>query len=307
MEILNNIKDIDKKYNLIAILGNFDGIHKGHMALINTAKNLKNGKDKIIVVAFNPHPREYIGNGVKKLYNMEEKLLAFEKAGIDIFLLLPFKDIVNLSPETFVEKYLVKCFLVKKVVIGYNYRFGRLAVGTSNDMVYLGDKFGFDLVVVPEYMEKGMKVSSSIIRGFLEGHDIIKANELLGYNFSLEGKVVHGKGLGKKLGFPTANLKVSEDKICPGSGVYCVYGYIKDKCYYGICNIGFQPTVDEGRRKTAVEVNFLNFNDDIYNETVRIYFLEYLRAISKFNSKEDLIKQLQTDRIKTIDIVKMML
>lgn len=306
MEVLNNIKDIDENYNLIAILGNFDGMHKGHMALIDTAKNLKKVNDKIIVVTFDPHPRDYMGRGVKKLFNSEEKLAAFQEAGIDMVLLLPFKEVAYLSPETFVKKYLVEGLKVKKVVIGYNYHFGKLAVGTSDDMVAFGARLGFDPVVVPEYMKGGVNISSSVIRGLLEDHDIMKANELLGYTFSLEGKVVHGKGLGKKLGFPTANLQVNEDKIWPGLGVYCVYGYIKGECYYGICNVGFQPTVDEGERKMAVEVNFLNFNEDIYDETIRIYFLDYLREIAKFDSKEDLTKQLQADKSKTVDIVKIL-
>lgn len=304
MEVYRSIDEVGKNRNIIAILGNFDGMHEGHMTLLETAKEFKSEDDLLLVVTFDPHPKEYNGVGIKKLYTIEEKLEAFLIEGVDVALLLPFGEVVNLSPEDFVKKYLVDGLDVKKVVIGYNYHFGKRASGCSEDMESFGQEFGFDVIVVPEYMKGGINVSSSVIRDLLEDCDIKGANSLLGYSFSIEGRVIHGKGLGKKLGFPTANLKVKEDKIWPGLGVYGVYGLIDDKCYYGICNVGFQPTIDGGFDKKVIEVNFFDFSDDIYDETIRIYFIDFLREIKRFDSKEGLIGQLSEDREKTLDLVK---
>ena len=305
MKVFKDINEVDKEHRLIAVLGNFDGIHKGHMSLIEAAKELKEPSEKLIVVTFDPHPRDYMGLGVRKIQTLEEKLATFEKLGIDMVLLVPFQKVADLKPEDFVERYLVSGLAIKKVVIGFDYRFGQGATGNSKDMEKLGKKYGFDAVVLPEYMEGGLSVSSSLIRELIAEGDLIKANKLLGYNFSLTGKVVHGKGLGRQLGFPTANLNIDTDKILPGYGVYCVYSKVKKECYYGICNVGFQPTVDQGTSHLVVEVNFFNFDQDIYDEVITVWFLDYLRSITKFDSKEALIGQLKKDKEKSWEIIKL--
>ena len=164
MKVFRSLSEVQKENkDLIAILGNFDGVHKGHVSLIDTAKELKGSEDSIIVVAFDPHPKDYFGKGVKKLYTLDEKLAAFEKIGIDVVLLLPFGEVAGLSPEDFVKDYLVDGLGVKKVVIGYNYRFGKMARGDSGNMVSFGKRFGFASFTV-KIVE--LRLSSSIFSSF---------------------------------------------------------------------------------------------------------------------------------------------
>lgn len=291
----------------IVTIGTFDGVHIGHQKIIK--RLIKVGKEKklkSIVLTFFPHPRMVLqkNSDLKLLNTIEEREVILTSLGLDQMVIKTFtKEFSNLSARDFVKTVLVDTLQAKYIIIGYDHQFGKNRSANIDDLISFGKEFGFDVEEISPQDVEDVTVSSTKIRTALQQGDIETANAYLGYSYFLTGTVVKGKGLGKNIGFPTANINIKEDyKLIPKDGVYAVKGMIKNKQVYGMMNIGTNPTVD-GSHQT-IEVHFFNFHDDIYNETIKVEFLERLRDEHKFESLELLKEQLKKDAINAKKILK---
>ena len=278
-------------------IGSFDGIHRGHKALFKRTLELSNKLNiPAVVVTFNPHPKKvlYPEAYSEFLTTFEEKLELIQTTGIHYVCIIPFtKALSELSADLFVEKYLIDGLNIKAVVVGFNFRFGKKREGNIELLKKLGEKYDFIAESLPPIKVNNLTVSSSTIKGLIKQREIAKANELLGYNYFFSGKVISGKGRGAKLGFPTANLKVPEEKLIPPNGVYGVKVYIKDRVFYGAMNIGKKPTFED--KELSIEVHIFDFSESILGETIKVEVLTFVRDEKKFDSTEVLIKQIQKD------------
>lgn len=295
-ESINNFSE--KKHSSILTIGTFDGVHIGHQKIIERLNKIKGeSKDKSTILTFFPHPRRvlHVGNEIKMLNTMEEKAQLLEKYGLDHLVVEPFtKEFSRLSALDFVRDILVNKLYLKKLVIGYDHQFGKNREGNFEQLQEYGEVYGFDVEKIPAQEIKNVSVSSTKIRQALEEGDIEKANSYLGYNYLLTGKIVKGKGLGRKLNFPTVNLFIKEDyKLIPKMGVYIIKTELNEKTVFGIMNIGFRPTVD-GENQT-IEIHLLDFNADLYGKKMQIAMLKRLRNEQKFDSLDKLILQIKKD------------
>jgi riboflavin kinase / FMN adenylyltransferase len=276
-------------------LGNFDGVHLGHRAVIETLLSARHGL--ATVVSFDPHPQVFFSGQSKPLLTvLPEKVELLEALGVEQLVLLPFdQDLANLTPEEFVEKILVQQLQAKKISVGFNFCFGRKRSGTVEDLQAIAHPYNIPVQVVPPETMEGTQVSSSEIREALGTGDICRANRFLGRAYALTGTVVEGQKLGRTLGFPTANLNVSEQKLIPRQGVYRVEvtGTTLAQKQRGIMNIGLRPTVD-GTRQT-LEVHLLDWSGDLYGNTVTVSLEQFLRPEQKFESLDALKDQIRRD------------
>jgi riboflavin kinase / FMN adenylyltransferase len=296
-------RNLDKSHydkNSIITVGTFDGIHLGHREIISKVNELKSqGNFRTVVVTFDPHPQLILknkGNEIKLLSTIDEKIVTFEKLGIDVLYILEFnREMASTHAEEFLEKYLVNGIGLSHLVLGFDHSFGKNREGNFETISSLTDKFGFEVHKVEEF--KGdTSINSTAIRKLLLEGNIEKANELLGYDYSFEGKVVKGDRRGNTIGFPTANVEVSgQNKLVPGNGVYLVKVFVNGNDYDGMMNIGFRPTVSD-TMKIYIEVNIFDFNDDIYGKDIKVVLRKYIREERKFNSLDELVKQLNKDK-----------
>jgi riboflavin kinase / FMN adenylyltransferase len=301
MIIFNGIDEFNLDGDITVILGNFDGLHLGHLELIKSGLTLGG---KVVVVTFEPHPISMKHSTFKRLQTFKEKLAFFEKLGVYGVVLIEFnKEFAGMSKDTFIEKILVDKLKAQNIIVGYNYHFGKDASGKSSDLVESGLRFGFKSVIIPAFKIGHKVVSSSHIRKFITEGKIKEANEFLGRLYHLEGKVVKGHGVGKKIGFPTANLLVDSEKLLPKPGVYSIIADVRGNEYSGFCNVGFQPTFNDREKQLVVEVNLFDFDAEIYDEIIGVYFVDYLRDVQKFSSVDALIEELNIDKIKAIESV----
>ncbi len=301
MVIFNGIDEYNLEGEITAILGNFDGLHLGHLELIKSGLKLGG---MVVIITFEPHPLSKKQPMFKRLQTFKEKLACFKNLGVDGVVIIDFnKEFAGMSKDDFIENVLVKKLHVKNVVVGYNYHFGKGASGNSSDLTNSSLKFGFNSVIIPAFKISHKVVSSSHIRKFITEGRIKEANEFLGRLYYLEGKVVKGHGVGRKIGYPTANLLVDTDKLLPKPGVYSILAAVRGSEYAGFCNVGFQPTFNEREKQLVVEVNLFDFDADIYDEIVGVYFIDYLRDVQKFSSVDALIEELKIDKIRAIDSV----
>lgn len=292
------MKVMDKKdTGYYVALGSFDGLHIGHLSLIERCVKLsKENKCKSMVFTFSNHPRTIINPGIKIEYlmNNKEKIDILKKQGIDKVVLKEFnKDFMELSSEGFIKK-LCKEYNVKGIVVGFNYRFGYKNLGDVNLLKQLSEKYKYELSVIDPLLFENNAVSSTRIRKALKDGEVKVANEMLKRPYNIEGIVEHGRQIGRTIGFPTANLKIDSDKIIPCKGVYYTNVKWNNKIYKGITSIGNNPTV-EGKKLT-IETFILNFNNDIYGDKITLYFLERIRGEIKFNSIYELKEQLKRDK-----------
>ncbi len=290
-------KDLPLNFNSVITLGSFDGVHLGHQVLLKETKNLAESLGvKPLVVTFDPHPRQVLQpySNFKLLTTLEEKLSLFLEYGFEEIFIIPFtKSLAEWSPELFVKEYIVDSFKAKGVVVGFNFRFGKQRRGDVGLLTYLSEKYNFTLKIVDPVFIDGVKVSSSLIRNLIEKGSIELANKFLGRAYFFIGEVIKGKGRGKFLGYPTANLSVSELKLIPLPGVYAVWVTLKGQKYKGAMNIGKNPTFDE--KELSIEVYIFNFNSEIYGEKLKIELVSYIREEIKFSSPEALKLQIEQD------------
>ena len=283
-------------------LGNFDGIHQGHRRVLRSIIESSSGNGRIhpSVVSFTPHPREFFtGQKLQLLTPVEEKAELLAKLGMEQLVLLPFnRDLASLSPQRFVEQVLVKQLQTTLVSVGTDFRFGYQRKGTGTDLQNIAAEYGIEVRLnslhkCRDNQNREVRVSSSLIRQALTKGDIKTANFMLGRPYSLWGKVVTGKQLGRTIGFPTANLELSEEKFLPRFGVYAVDVFLDNATRKGVMNIGCRPTV-AGEFPT-VEVHLLNWSGDLYDRHLRVNSIEFLRPEQKFESVEALKEQITRD------------
>jgi len=285
--------------NSVVTIGTFDGVHVGHKKIINRLVNIaKEEKLQAIVLTFFPHPRMVVqkDTNIKMINTIDEKSDLLESEGVDHLVVKKFtKDFSRLSAQEYVRDILVNTLHVKHIIIGYDHHFGRNRTANIDDLKAFGDIYDFKVTEISAQDINEVTVSSTKIRKALNEGDIKSANAFLGYNFMLTGTVIKGKGLGKKIGFPTANIKIEESyKLIPKKGVYVVKSQIDENTtLYGMMNIGTNPTVNGTTQ--SIEVNFFDFSNSIYDTQLKIEILERLRDEQKFNSIEDLKIQLGLD------------
>ncbi|MGL5634811.1 MAG: bifunctional riboflavin kinase/FAD synthetase [Sarcina sp.] len=286
------------KFDTYIALGSFDGLHKGHLTLMYELVRLsKENGAKSMVYTFANHPLSVINPNSKPkiLMTNEKKLKVLDDLGIDFVCLDDFnKELMGKSPEEFIQMLLEK-FNAKGFVVGFNYRFGYKNKGDIKLLEELGRKYNFTVCVLEAYKEKGCIISSTKVRELIAKGEIELANELLTREFLLTGEVVKGKQLGRTIGFPTANLKVDENLVLPKIGVYYTNVDIDGEIFKGITSVGNNPTVNGDR--ITVETYILNFSKDIYGKRIKVYFIEGIREQIKFNSLDELKKQLEKDKM----------
>lgn len=308
MAELIELKNITHQPNSVVTVGTFDGVHKGHRALIETVVSKARERDaRSVVVTFDPHPREIINpgkGGIKLLTTLKERCEILEDLGVDVLLVIPFdRDFSLLTSKEFVRDIIHEKVGVSEFVIGYDHHFGRDRKGTIDTIKKLGSELGFDSYVVSKQEMGDVTISSTVIRRTLaEEGDVKRASEYLDRNYLLNGIVMHGDERGRTIGYPTANLKPEhENKVIPRNGVYAVKVRVENTWYGGMMNIGVRPTFGEDER--TIEVNIFDFEEDIYGETIQVRFVDRIRDEQKFGGIEELKAQLDADKEKSLEIL----
>ena len=303
--IKNNITKIPKSDFNIATIGSFDGIHIGHKKILQTlTKIAKKNNGKSILITFWPHPRYVLkkNNDFKLLTSLDEKIKLFEKNKIDILYIVDFSlKFSKVSANKFIENILLEKLKINCLLIGYNNNFGRNREGNIRYLEENKKKFDVDIISIPKQSVDKISISSTKIREYLNNGKINSANRLLGRKYSINGKVVRGNGIGRKINFPTANIEIDEPKkLLPKSGVYAVEVILNRKIYLGMLNIGYNPTIKN--EKKSIEVNIFEFSEDIYNNKISINFIRRIRNEKKFKNLNELKKQLIKDKKKVKSI-----
>ena len=299
LKIFHSIKDFSTTKKTILTLGTFDGVHIGHQKILERViDNTANDKYESLVLTFFPHPRMVLQeqSEIKLLNTIEEKIHLLEMIGIQNLVIHPFDEAFSkLTAEDFVQTVLVNQFDIHKIIIGHDHRFGRNRTANIDDLIGFGKKYGFEVEQISVQEINDLSVSSTKIRKALLAGDMALANAYLGYDYFLTGTVFKGKQLGRTIGFPTANIKIKEDyKLIPLNGVYVVKSIINQKTVFGMMNIGFNPTVSG--EKLSIEIHFLDFDADLYDQKLTISVLKHLRPEQKFDSIDLLTKQLEKDK-----------
>jgi len=307
MKRVNGINNFLIHSPTILTLGTFDGVHKGHQKILKKLNSEANkAKLKSIVLTFFPHPRIVLNprSNLKLINTIKERSELLEKSGIDFLITHPFdKTFSELSPEKFVKNILVDKLKIKKILIGYDHKFGKNRTAGIEDLKKFGLKYDFDVIEISAKEQNKVTISSTKIRKSIENGDFNKAKSFLGYHFNIEGLVIKGNAIGRTIGFPTANLDISEDyKLIPKRGVYLIFSLIENKKVFGMMNIGIKPTLNNDRE--TIEVNFFDWEKDLYTKLIKVYVLDFIRDEQKFTSLIKLEEQIKLDKktcLKLID------
>ncbi len=301
MKIYNSIYDFPKIKSAVLTVGTFDGVHLGHKKIIERLTRAASdlGGESVILTFF-PHPRMVLypqDNSLKLLTSIEEKSALLEKAGVDHLIVHPFtKDFSRLSAMEFIRDLMVNTLGMKKIVIGYNHQFGRNREGTFDQLMEMSPIHKFAVEEIPEQDVNQLAISSTKIRNALLVGDVDTANALLGYDYFIDGIVVKGDEIGKQLGYPTANLSVlGEYKLIPADGIYAVRVRVAEKQYEGMLYIGKRPIFNGSDLR--IEVNIFNFNESIYDDTIRVSLVKKIRDDMNFSNLELLKNQLKKDEM----------
>ena len=294
--VIRNLNDFPKLSYTIVALGNFDGIHLGHQQLLKKIEEIKQKTNgKTVVFTFYPHPLKIIKqyNNAFIMQSFREKYEILCKFDVDYIFCARFtKEFAMLHPQAFVKKYLCDGLKAKEVCVGYNYTFGKLSLGNTLSLKEYSQEYGFKLHIIPAYKIDNITVSSSKIRKFLQNGQIELANQFLGRLYSINGIVKKGKQRGKSLGFPTANIYFNRPLLLK-EGVYAGFAKINDTYYKAAINIGSNPTFSD--QIVHLEAYLIDFDGDLYNKRINIYFVKYIRQETKFDSKEKLLEQIKSD------------
>ena len=307
MIVFNSIGQFNSTNKTIVTIGTFDGVHIGHQKIIKKLiKETQDSDFESLILTFFPHPRMVLQgtSSIQLLNTIDEKSRLLDKMGLDNLVIHPFdNEFSNLSAEEFVKTILVDTFNIKKIIIGYDHRFGKNRAANIDDLIQFGEKYGFEVEQISAQEIDSVSVSSTKIRDAITNGNIAIANEFLGYNYLLSGKVILGKQLGRTIGFPTANIKIEENyKLIPKKGVYIVKSYLQEKTVFGIMNIGLNPTVNgEG---LSIEVHFLDFDADLYNTEIAVSVMDRIRDEQKFDSIDLLKAQIQEDKNYAISYIE---
>ena len=306
MTIYNNINEFNSTDNTILTIGTFDGVHLGHQKVLERLTNsAKENKLESTVLTFFPHPRTILNpNKPLKLINsVKERTKLLNRSKVDNLIIHPFdKNFSELDPEKYVVEILVKKLKAKIILIGYDHKFGKNRTADITDLKIYGKKYGFKVIEIKAEEISNIAISSTKIRKAISEGNISTAKKYLGYDFSLSGKIVHGKSIGRTLGFPTANIEVKEEyKLLPKNGVYLIQSVINHNKYFGMMNIGMKPTIKESSK--TIEVNFFDFEGDLYHKNIEVNIKKFIRDEIKFDSLELLKSQILKDKINCNSII----
>ncbi|HEY4643587.1 MAG TPA: bifunctional riboflavin kinase/FAD synthetase, partial [Bacteroidota bacterium] len=294
-------RTIPRNANSVVTVGVFDGLHLAHQRIIEVTKDRARDQGvRSVVVIFDPHPKEIVlpsKGPVSLLTTIEERLSLLEQTGIDAVCVLPFTyEFSRQSAQEFYKQYIIGTVGVSVVVVGYDHMFGRDREGGVEHLKSIGEQNGFRVVTVQPVAVGGEVVSSTRIRQAIADGNVEKAAVFLGRPYEVAGRVEEGKGRGKQMGFPTANIRpTSTKKLIPRNGVYFVQAEFSGKEYFGMMNIGVRPTFEENGQR-VIEVHLLDFDGQLYGAELRTKFLGWVREERKFSSERELVSQLQTDR-----------
>lgn len=300
MNIYTENSTIIKNKKSVVTIGTFDGVHKGHLDILDhVIQKAEEINGRGFVITFKPHPRTIVAkkDDIFLLTTYEEKIELLKKRGIENLLIINFtKEFSNLTAKEFVDNIICDKIGAVHLVIGYDHKFGKDRVGNQSRLTELGMKRNFTVSTVAPVEFNGEIISSTKIRKALFDGNIQKANSFLGRNYSIEGKVVEGTKRGRIIGFPTANIEVENKlKLVPKNGVYAVKVSFNSMVYFGIMNIGVRPTFEDSKRR-FIEVYILDFNGNIYGKKIKVEFLKRIRDEKNFSSKEKLIEQIKNDK-----------
>ena len=300
MKVYNSITAYQKTKPSIVTIGTFDGVHMGHQKILKQLnKTALTNELESILVSFFPHPRMVLQkeSSLKLLNTIEERTQMIEKTGISNLIIQPFtREFSRLSALDFVRDILVNQLHIKKIIVGYDHQFGRNRNATINDLIEFGKTYDFEVIEISAQQLENVSISSTKIRNALNEGAVESANNYLGYPFMISGLIVKGKGIGKTLEFPTANLHLKEDyKLIPKNGVYLVQSIISGKKVFGLTNIGTNPTVG-GTYKT-IETYFLDYSRDLYQKEIQLNFIKRIRGEKTFESKDALKNAITKDEL----------
>lgn len=302
MKVYRELSNFVSVSNAVVTIGTFDGLHLGHKKIINRMKEVAAGiGGETVILTFFPHPRMILhpeDTSLKLLNTISEKIQLLEEMGVDNLVITPFtRDFSNMSSDEFVQQVLVKMLHTRKLVIGYDHRFGKNREGSFESLARSGLTYGFDVEKIPEQDLDDIAISSTRVRkSLLEGR-IEVANRYLNYPYPLNGKVMTGDQIGRTLGYPTANILVTESyKLIPGDGIYAVNVGVAGSRYQGMLYIGNRPVVNGMSR--SIEVNIFDFSQDIYGQDITVEFVYYIRGDGNFKSLDELKAQMARDKIR---------
>ncbi|MFN8278295.1 MAG: bifunctional riboflavin kinase/FAD synthetase [Chitinophagales bacterium] len=308
MRVFHSITDLPKFNHAVITIGTFDGVHKGHQQIISRLHELRQQvAGESIIITFHPHPRLVINPqdaSVQLLNTIEEKIALLEKYGVDNVVVVPFsRAFSEMEAEEYVADFLVKNFQPKAIVIGYDHRFGKNRSGGLELLEQLQARYHYHLEEIPKQELDAIAISSTKIRQALKDGETTSANDLLGHRYSISGVVVKGLQNGRKLGYPTANMQSTDNnKLIPRNGIYAARALVRGRWHGGLLSIGYNPTFN-GTAKT-VEVNILDFNEEIYGETIAVELIQYMRDEKKFDSIESLIAAMDADKLAIEAVLK---
>ena len=301
MRIYHSIEDFPSDVNTIVTIGTFDGVHKGHQIIINRVNEIaKKQALESVVLTFDPHPRHVIypdDQELRLIHTLEEKIEALSKTGVQNLVLHKFtKEFSRTESVNFIRDFLVTKLNMKYMVVGFDHHFGKNRQGTFDNLIELSDVYGFKIEKIKPQNIGEVTISSTKIRNAILEGDCKKANTYLSANFSITGKVVQGNKIGSSIGYPTANIEIENQwKILPKNGVYAVKILLKNQQYFGMLNLGNRPSISDD--SFAIEVHLFDFNATIYNEELKIEFIQRIRDEKHFLDLEKLKSQLKIDEI----------
>ncbi|WP_163339964.1 bifunctional riboflavin kinase/FAD synthetase [Desulfopila sp. IMCC35008] len=306
MKIYRTLEELNHPFSHACVtIGNFDGVHLGHQQLFGEVANRAyRQQGTSIAITFEPHPLQVLKpGGIKLISNCQQKAELIRMAGIDVLVVVPFtREFAATSADTFVDELLVQKIGIEELVVGYDYAFGKGRAGNIPFLQNKGEEHGFSVTVVDAHFKDGTLVSSSQIRRLLAEGNMVEAGKLLGRHYQIRGQVQVGKQRGgKEIGFPTANLKFSEEDLVPRHGVYVSQVICDGKCYGGVLNIGCNPTF--GEQSVVAETHIFEFNEDIYGKPIKVNLLDFLRDETRFSGIEELATQISKDVVRAKQVL----
>jgi len=307
MKVVRGLEDIPQEFkDAYVTIGNFDGVHLGHIPILKKIIEEAHGENrKALVITFDPHPKKVLHPDIKPFYlitTLEEKIQLLEEVGIDGVILLPFSlEFSKISAEAFVNQILWYTLHIRKIFVGHDYSFGKNKVGNVTFLANKGKKFGFGVEVFSAVKFGDETISSTRLRYAILNGNVKMAMRLLGRPYIISGTVIPGKSRGTALGIPTANIK-PEKELIPAEGVYAVIVQLEDNRYRGVLNIGFNPTFSDNER--SIEVYILDFSENIYGKSVKVFFIDRIRDEVKFDTPEQLVGQIKNDVEQALVILK---
>ena len=303
MNIYYSVDDFPKNVKTVVTMGTFDGVHSGHQKILSQISQIAKRKNlQSVLLTLNPHPRHVLypeDQNLRLIDNLEEKINKLKKTNLDHLVVQKFsKQFSRIDSIHFIRDFLINKLNMCFIIVGFDHHFGKNREGTYQNLIDLSKLYGFEIREIKAHIVDQVTVSSTKIRLAIQKGDIVTANKYLSSFFSISGKIVKGKQLGTKIGFPTANISLNgEWQILPRNGVYAVIVYLKNQKHFGMLNLGVKPSFKT--TSFSIEVHIFNFEGQVYNEEIKVDFVDRIRDEKKFDSIESLRKQLKKDLINS--------